>query len=189
MEAADQEWGQTVARDRACRSRRCRCRHERRARRLSPGHRAWWFQREAKGVPRASCTNRWSAPSPTKVVVPIEFGKYVLVVLDRCFVSGLGVPERRLPSRVANRAVASKAFLEYPQQHRGLRGQRSRRCGDRTCRGGGDAGVRCIGRRSPSRKWAMPGRACPAADRPSARAPMTSLRIIALRVSSCASVP
>ena len=33
----------------------------------------------------------------SKIVVTVELGKHVLVVLDRGFVRGLGVPERRLP--------------------------------------------------------------------------------------------
>ena len=55
----------------------------------------------------------------SKVVVSVEFGQRVLVVLDFGFVR-LGVPERRLPLSIADRAIASKAFFEHPQQHRNV---------------------------------------------------------------------
>ena len=71
------------------------------------------------GLGALRCWNDRTASFPSsKVLVPVEFSEHVVVVLDGCFVRRLNVPERRLPPRVADCAVASKAFLEHSQQHR-----------------------------------------------------------------------
>ena len=81
----------------------------------------------------------------------------------------LGIPERRLAARVADRAVAAQPLLEHPQQHRHLAVDVVEDPDLASCRDGGGGGGRCTGPACPSTRPAARGRACRAARRRSPR--------------------